>query len=128
MKKFKQRNMKTTIKLFLIFYFPLMCVCSLSALGQTQDKITAHDTTATVVKKAKAGTYQFIRISKTPEVFTTEYMDVLLAMIETNRHATEERILFISDYTKIKILPLSVINAPGFIPIEEYIDEGCPTK
>lgn len=68
---------------------------------------------------ALPGTYQIIKIGeKSPiELFTTD----LLFTIESNRHSSQEIEIQIGEFTKVKILPLNVINAPGFIPLSEKV-------
>ncbi|MDQ3191197.1 MAG: hypothetical protein M3Q58_06365 [Bacteroidota bacterium] len=71
--------------------------------------------------KAQLGTYQFIRTSKIEEVFTVEKLSQLLIEAEKNRHETEEKRYEISQYTNIWVLSKSTINAPDFIPVEEFV-------
>lgn len=93
-------------KLVMILFTLLISSCLYS---QTTEK-----------KMAAVGTYQLIQtvIPKvSDEVFTTD----LLFTIESNRDDSEEKILVIGQYTKVRILSRAVINAPGFVPLTPEI-------
>lgn len=68
---------------------------------------------------AAPGTYQIIKMGvKSPdELFTTD----LLYLIESNRHGSKDIFISIGNFTKVRILPANVINAPGFIPLSDIV-------
>lgn len=68
---------------------------------------------------AAPGTYQIIKMGvKSPdELFTTD----LLYLIESNRHGSKDIIIPIGNFSKVRILPSNIVNAPGFIPLSDVV-------
>ena len=113
-----------SLKRFMVIV--MLALCGFAFTKTTFDKAAIgkfdqHDQPGDGIK-ALPGTYQFIRLSKVEEIFTTDAMDEILVMIEENRHETEVVFINISIYTKVKILPGNVVNAPGFVPVPEYLE------
>ncbi|MBP6334405.1 MAG: hypothetical protein KA444_02950 [Bacteroidia bacterium] len=69
-------------------------------------------------KPAAAGTYQFIVVpSESGDPFTKDY----LIMIENYRDETEERILPLTQYTKVRIPSRRSIREASFKPLKEIV-------
>lgn len=92
------------------FCFVLLFLFPIKGFGQIQ----IHNGPV----QAAPGTYR-LRTSdlKVSELFT----DDILYTIEANRDSLVQKIIVIGTVTTVRILPYSMINAPGFIPLPEGI-------
>lgn len=95
--------------LFVIFLFSASCY---SAFGQT--KTLTKDSP----QKAAKGTYQFIVNNAKAQV---AFSEEILYEVEKNRDDKEVKFLQLGTQAKVKILPRSEINSPGFVPIKDEI-------
>lgn len=92
----------------------------LTATCQVSAQTAASPAIKPQVEPAKEGTFQLIRTGKHTEYLHTEFLPV----IESKRHDTEVIYYLLSDNLTVKILPRSVVNQPGFVPLKElYLDE-----
>ena len=66
---------------------------------------------------ALEGTYQIIVEN---EDIVTNVTEAIISQINTKRHSEIITYIIISDYVKIKILPLKTINSKGFIPLKKF--------
>ncbi len=67
---------------------------------------------------AAPGTYQFIVIpSESGDPFTRD----ILVMIESYRDDAEDRLLPLTQYTKVRIPSRTAIQNPGFKPLKEIV-------
>jgi hypothetical protein len=90
-----------------------LSVKSIKAVGEPTSVVVAHPA------EAASGTFQLVRLTnKRTVAVTTE----ALAEIEQRRHQTDEVRWVVSPYAVIRILPRSVISAPGFVPVAPVAD------
>lgn len=74
---------------------------------------------AAPVAQAAPGTFQLVRMSqKVTVALTTES----LTEIERRRDDTQEVSWLLNSYARVRILPRSVINAPGFKPVAPVVE------
>lgn len=77
-----------------------------------------NSATKTSDKKAARGTYQFIVAGSRAQV---AFADEILYEVEKSRHDKEVKYLQLGEQAKVKILPRSEINSPGFVPLKDEI-------
>lgn len=95
----------------------IFLLCSFLAAGigfslSAQNKIATKGSP----RKAAKGTYQFIVSSQRAQV---AFAEEIFYEIERVRDEKEVKYLQLGSQAKVKILPFSEINAPGFFPIKE---------
>ncbi len=69
------------------------------------------------------GTYQFINKKGNREGFSPDEMNEIINKVKDSRKKSEIVILPVGKNTRLKILSKDEINSPGFIPVNEFIEE-----
>jgi hypothetical protein len=109
--------MKKKITLFFVMF-------SFVLLNAQVTETSASETTISAAANlAPEGTFQFVSKSKLREVFTTERFNEIRAFVELNRHENEERIMEISQYTKVRIASKQAVQSENFHPFYTLFQE-----
>lgn len=96
---------------YLLSIFFLLFIGGLTASGQNNSPTKSSP-------KAAKGTYQFIVASSKAQV---AFSEEILYEVERSRDDKEIKYLQLGSQAKVKILPRSQINSPGFVPLKEEI-------
>lgn len=100
-------------KLFLILIYMLF---NMTSFCQTSEQVQSRgERDSRTIEQKMSGTYEvFNSNQKTTYLLSNQN----LLDIESKREDDEEVIFQLNSYVRIRILPRSVINTPGFIPLK----------
>ena len=85
-----------------------------------EEQVQTASTISFAKELPKEGTYQIIyNATESIPTITNE----ILFTVNEKRKAEEVEYIIVNEYTKIKILPYSIIYAKDFVPVATYITE-----